>query len=142
MLQIISQIISSKATWVNGKKLTGTNKGYEQGYADGIVNSEVAIQSTDISSRPAANSNSITWNLSSIPNYQNLELYKNLFPYMVSALDMANWNTSMQRTCVGYTWGYTPATGILSLSIMDRGCTLVNYGTEITPRVVKVYYYF
>ncbi len=28
-------ILTGKTAWVNGTKLTGTNKGYEQGYTDG-----------------------------------------------------------------------------------------------------------
>ena len=38
---VAGDILTGKTAWVNGKKLTGTNKGYEAGYNDGKVDGEI-----------------------------------------------------------------------------------------------------
>jgi len=38
---VAGDILTGKTAWVNGQKLTGTNKGYEAGYNDGKVDGKI-----------------------------------------------------------------------------------------------------
>lgn len=76
----------------------------------------------------------MVWNISSIPNYQSLVLYKNLFPYMNSDFDMSNWNTSLDRSWNVY-WSYSSG----NLIVSTKGGPKVQYGTGRTYRTVTVY---
>ena len=107
---------------------------------DSAINIEnLTWEYVTVTGTPTANSNSMTWNLTSIPNYQKLELHKTLNPVMVSSFDMANWNTSYSRSW-SMQWGYTPQTGILSVTITSQAGPSVQYGTGIVNRTVGVYY--
>ncbi len=86
---------------------------------------------------PTANSNGMSWDLTSIPNYQKLELHKTLNPVMVSSFDMSNWNTSQSRAWK-IRWAYNATTG--KLSVATEGGPIIQYGTGITQRTVGVYY--
>ena len=83
----------------------------------------------------------MNWNLSNhISKYASLVLYQNLFPFMVSALDMSNWNTSMRRSCILYNWGYNANNGILTIRSAYTDGGMVQYGSGIVARTVRVYY--
>lgn len=99
-----------------------------------------SLESKDFNASPSANSGGMSWYLTGIPNYKNLVLWESLFPRMISDLDMANWNTSMLRTGVGYNWSYDANTGKLSIASRHPECVLVQYGTGILQRTVRVYY--
>ena len=117
----------------------GHTAGYNEGYEAGRTNP--IIQHVDISANPSANSYNMNWNLSKhISKYASLVLYQNLFPFMVSALDMSNWNTSMRRSCILYNWGYNATNGILTIRSAYTDGGMVQYGSGIVSRTVRVYY--
>ena len=74
--------------------------------ADGMKVKLGSLTYRDFTVTPTANSGSMSIDISDIPNYKDLILWETLFPRMLSDLDMANWNTSMLRTGVGYDWNY------------------------------------
>ena len=124
-------------TW----KRTGDGLYYEyQWGADTVRKKCGSLNNRDFVAAPSANSGGMSWDLTGIPNYKNLVLWETLFPRMISDLDMANWNTSMLRTGVGYNWAYVANTGRLSISSKHPECVLVQYGTGIIQRTVRVYY--
>ena len=94
----------------------------------------------DFTVTPTANSGSMSIDISDIPNYKDLILWETLFPRMLSDLDMANWNTSMLRTGVGYDWNYDADKGILSISSRHTEYVLIQYGTGLKQRTVRVHY--
>lgn len=94
----------------------------------------------DFTVTPTANSGSMSIDISDIPNYKDLILWETLFPRMLSDLDMANWNTSMLRKGVGYDWNYDADKGILSISSRHTECVLIQYGTGLKQRTVRVHY--
>lgn len=108
--------------------------------ADGMKVKLGSLTYRDFTITPTANSGSMSIDISDIPNYKDLILWETLFPRMLSDLDMANWNTSMLRTGVGYDWNYDADKGILSISSRHTECVLIQYGTGLKPRVVRVYY--
>ena len=103
------------------------------------VDIELTWEYVTVSGTPTANSYSMTWDLTSIPNYQNLELNKTLNPVMVSSFDMANWSTSYSRDW-SMEWGYTPETGTLSVKVNSQAGPQVQYGTGLRDRTVGIYY--
>ena len=107
---------------------------------DGIKIKLGSLTYRDFTATPTANSGSMSIDISDIPNYKNLILWENLFPRMLSDLDMANWNTSMLRTGVGYDWAYDSGNGILTISSRHTECVLVQYGTGLKSRTVRVHY--
>lgn len=107
---------------------------------DGIKVKLGSLTYRDFTVTPTANSGSMSIDISDIPNYKNLILWETLFPRMLSDLDMANWNTSMLRTGVGYDWNYDADKGILSISSRHTECVLVQYGTGLKSRTVRVHY--
>lgn len=108
--------------------------------ADGMKVKLGSLTYRDFTITPTANSGSMSIDISDIPNYKDLILWETLFPRMLSDLDMANWNTSMLRTGVGYDWNYDADKGILSISSRHTECVLIQYGTGLKPRVVRVHY--
>ncbi|MFR2533770.1 MAG: hypothetical protein ACLS95_00795, partial [Clostridia bacterium] len=122
-----ADILTGKTAWVNGQKLTGTNGGVEN----------LQWNYKTFTSTPSANSSTMTWDLTSISNYQKLELYKTLNPVMVSSFDMSNWNTSQSRAWK-VTWIYNNTNG--KLSIVTEGGPIVQYGTGLSQRTVGIYY--
>lgn len=117
----------------DGKNFWGTT-------TDGIKVKLGSLIYRDFTVTPASNSGSMSIDISDIPNYKDLILWETLFPRMLSDLDMANWNTSMLRTGVGYDWNYDADKGILSISSRHTECVLIQYGTGLKPRVVRVHY--
>ena len=107
---------------------------------DGIKIKLGSLTYRDFTATPTANSGSMSIDISDIPNYKNLILWETLFPRMLSDLDMANWNTSMLRTGVGYDWAYDSGNGILTISSRHTECVLVQYGTGLKSRTVRVHY--
>lgn len=107
---------------------------------DGIKIKLGSLTYRDFTATPTANSGSMSIDISDIPNYKNLILWETLFPRMLSDLDMANWNTSMLRTGVGYDWTYDSGNGILTISSRHTECVLVQYGTGLKSRTVRVHY--
>lgn len=108
--------------------------------ADGMKVKLGSLTYRDFTVTPTANSGSMSIDISDIPNYKDLILWETLFPRMLSDLDMANWNTSMLRTGVGYDWNYDADKGILSISSRHTECVLIQYGTGLKPRTVRVHY--
>jgi hypothetical protein len=108
--------------------------------ADGMKVKLGSLTYRDFTATPTANSGSMSIDISDIPNYKDLILWETLFPRMLSDLDMANWNTSMLRTGVGYDWNYDADKGILSISSRHTECVLIQYGTGLKQRTVRVHY--
>ena len=108
--------------------------------ADGMKVKLGSLTYRDFTVTPTANSGSMSIDISDIPNYKDLILWETLFPRMLSDLDMANWNTSMLRTGVGYDWNYDADKGILSISSRHTECVLIQYGTGLNQRTVRVHY--
>ena len=108
--------------------------------ADGMKVKLGSLTYRDFTVTPTANSGSMSIDISDIPNYKDLILWETLFPRMLSDLDMANWNTSMLRTGVGYDWNYDADKGILSISSRHTECVLIQYGTGLKQRIVRVHY--
>lgn len=108
--------------------------------ADGMKVKLGSLTYRDFTVTPTANSGSMSIDISDIPNYKDLILWETLFPRMLSDLDMANWNTSMLRTGVGYDWNYDADKGILSISSRHTECVLIQYGTGLKQRTVRVHY--
>lgn len=108
--------------------------------ADGMKVKLGTLTYRDFTVTPTANSGSMSIDISDIPNYKDLILWETLFPRMLSDLDMANWNTSMLRTGVGYDWNYDADKGILSISSRHTECVLIQYGTGLKQRTVRVHY--
>ena len=108
--------------------------------ADGMKVKLGFLTYRDFTVTPTANSGSMSIDISDIPNYKDLILWETLFPRMLSDLDMANWNTSMLRTGVGYDWNYDADKGILSISSRHTECVLIQYGTGLKRRTVRVHY--
>lgn len=108
--------------------------------ADGMKVKLGSLTYRDFTITPTANSGSMSIDISDIPNYKDLILWETLFPRMLSDLDMANWNTSMLRTGVGYDWNYDADKGILSISSRHTECVLIQYGTGLKQRTVRVHY--
>ncbi len=108
--------------------------------ADGMKVKLGSLTYRDFTVTPTANSGSMSIDISDIPNYKDLILWETLFPRMLSDLDMANWNTSMLRTGVGYDWNYNADKGILSISSRHTECVLIQYGTGLKQRTVRVHY--
>ena len=108
--------------------------------ADGMKVKLGSLTYRDFTVTPTANSGSMSIDISDIPNYKDLILWETLFPRMLSDLDMANWNTSMLRTGVGYDWNYNTDKGILSISSRHTECVLIQYGTGLKQRTVRVHY--
>ena len=52
----------------------------------------------------------MSWDLTSIPNYDSLELYKTLNPVMVSTFDMGNWDLYRDRAWK-VEWRYNQSAG-------------------------------
>ena len=118
----------------------GYNKGYENGYQEGYdeINIEnLNWQYVEISGTPSANSSSMSWDITSIPNYQKLEINKTLNPVMISTFDMNNWTTSQSRAWK-ITWTYNASIGRLSISTI--GGPSVQYGTALVSRKIGIYY--
>ena len=108
--------------------------------ADGMKVKLGSLTYRDFTVTPTANSGSMSIDISDIPKYKDLILWETLFPRMLSDLDMANWNTSMLRTGVGYDWNYDADKGILSISSRHTECVLIQYGTGLKQRTVRVHY--
>ena len=108
--------------------------------ADGMKVKLGSLTYRDFTVTPTANSGSMSIDISDIPNYKDLILWETLFPRMLSDLDIANWNTSMLRTGVGYDWNYDADKGILSISSRHTECVLIQYGTGLKQRTVRVHY--
>ena len=108
--------------------------------ADGMKVKLGSLTYRDFTVTPTANSGSMSIDISDIPNYKDLILWETLFPRMLSDLDMSNWNTSMLRTGVGYDWNYDADKGILSISSRHTECVLIQYGTGLKQRTVRVHY--
>lgn len=108
--------------------------------ADGMKVKLGSLTYRDFTVTPTANSDSMSIDISDIPNYKNLILWETMFPRMLSDLDMANWDTDMLRTGVGYDWTYDADKGILSISSRHPECVLIQYGTGLKPRTVRVHY--
>ena len=108
--------------------------------ADGMKVKLGSLTYRDFTVTPTANSGSMSIDISDIPNYKDLILWETLFPRMLSDLDMANWNTSMLRRGVGYDWNYNTDKGILSISSRHTECVLIQYGTGLKQRTVRVHY--
>lgn len=108
--------------------------------ADGMKVKLGSLTYRDFTVTPTANSGSMSIDISDIPNYKDLILWETLFPRMLSDLDMANWNTSMLRTGVGYDWNYDADKGILSISSRHTECVLIQYGIGLKQRTVRVHY--
>ena len=112
---------------------------YEDG-ADTVLKKLCSIsQYADITASPTPNSASMTFDLSTIPNHKDLVLWETLFPRMMTHLDMANWNTTMSRA-VAFDWSYDASTGALTITSQNPAAVIVQYGTGITDRTVRVYY--
>ena len=123
LVQVLNNLISNAIQSIY-------NNRYNEGYNAGRTNP--IIQHVDISANPSANSYSMNWNLSNrISKYASLVLYQNLFPFMVSALDMSNWNTSMRRSCILYNWGYNATNGILTIRSAYTDGGMVQYGSAV-----------
>ena len=107
----------------------------EEDHNNEVSNShQIVTKRYEFTALPDANTASMIWNISSIPNYQSLVLYKNLFPYMNSDFDMSNWNTSLDRSWNVY-WSYSSG----NLIVSTKGGPEVQYGTGRTYRTVTVY---
>lgn len=113
---------------------------FQEGGADPVLKKLGSLTYRDFTVTPTANSGSMSIDISDIPNYKDLILWETLFPRMLSDLDMANWNTSMLRTGVGYDWNYDADKGILSMSSRHTECVLIQYGTGLKQRTVRVHY--
>ena len=139
-----NNLSAGKTAWVNGQQIIGNgadsntayNNGYNAGLSQGSKN--LTWKYTEIAASPVANSRDISWDLTTIPNYDSLELYKTLNPVMVSTFDMGNWDTSMDRAWK-VEWRYNQSAGILNMTTIGPG-PIVQYGTGIKPRTIGIYY--
>ena len=122
--------------YYSGGTLNSTNA-YNAGYNEGKSIENMNWIYKTFTATPVSNSSSMSWDLTSIPNYSKLEINKTLNPVMVSYFDMRNWDTSMDR---GWKieWTYNATNGKLWLS--TTGGPSVQYGTGISNRTVGVYY--
>ena len=137
----VAQLISDlEQRFPDGTGLQWDGKTFWGTTTDGIKVKLGSLIYRDFTVTPAANSGSMSIDISDIPNYKDLILWETLFPRMLSDLDMANWNTSMLRTGVGYDWDYDADKGILSISSRHTECVLVQYGTGLKQRTVRVHY--
>ena len=136
---LVSELNSDLGGVIWERTADGLYYEYQWG-ADTVRKKCGSLDSRDFIAAPSANSGGMSWNLTGISNYKNLVLWESLFPRMISDLDMANWNTSMLRTGVGYNWAYDANTGRLSIASRHPECVLVQYGTGLLQRTVRVYY--
>ena len=139
-----NNLSAGKTAWVNGQQIIGNgadsntayNNGYNAGLSQGSKN--LTWKYTEIAAAPVANSRAISGDVTTIPNYDSLELYKTLNPVMVSTFDMGNWDTSMDRAWK-VEWRYNQSAGILNMTTIGPG-PIVQYGTGIKPRTIGIYY--
>lgn len=136
--RVLSRDLNQRFPDGTGLQWDGTN--FWGTTADGMKVKLGSLTYRDFTVTPTANSGSMSIDISDIPNYKNLILWETMFPRMLSDLDMANWNTSMLRTGVGYDWDYDADKGILSISSRHPECVLIQYGTGLKPRTVRVHY--
>lgn len=107
------------------------------------------VKSLDVTATPAANSTGISFDITSIPNYQNLVLWENLFPLYLSGIDRGS--TEGNGTISGNTAqtimnAYNASTRKVSVSVgnIDYTSTTgyrIQYGTGIVSRKLRVYYF-
>ena len=140
-----NNLSAGKTAWVNGQQIIGNgadsntayNNGYNAGLSQGSKN--LTWKYTEITASPTKNSSVMSWDLTSIPNYDSLELYKTLNPVMVSTFDMDNWDTNHDRAWK-VEWRYNQSAGILTIEVKsDRG-PMVQYGAGQTSRTIGIYY--
>ena len=140
-----NNLSAGKTAWVNGQQIIGNgadsntayNNGYNAGLSQGSKN--LTWKYTEITALPTKNSSVMSWDLTSIPNYDSLELYKTLNPVMVSTFDMDNWDTNHDRAWK-VEWRYNQSAGILTIEVKsDRG-PMVQYGAGQTSRTIGIYY--
>lgn len=136
--RVLSRDLNQRFPDGTGLQWDGTN--FWGTTADGMKVKLGSLTYRDFTVTPTANSGSMSIDISDIPNYKDLILWETLFPRMLSDLDMANWNTSMLRTGVGYDWNYNADKGILSISSRHTECVLIQYGTGLKQRTVRVHY--
>lgn len=136
--RVLSRDLNQRFPDGTGLQWDGTN--FWGTTADGMKVKLGSLTYRDFTVTPTANSGSMSIDISDIPNYKDLILWETLFPRMLSDLDMANWNTSMLRTGVGYDWNYDADKGILSISSRHTECVLIQYGTGLKQRTVRVHY--
>lgn len=136
--RVLSRDLNQRFPDGTGLQWDGTN--FWGTTADGMKVKLGSLTYRDFTITPTANSGSMSIDISDIPNYKDLILWETLFPRMLSDLDMANWNTSMLRTGVGYDWNYDADKGILSISSRHTECVLIQYGTGLKQRTVRVHY--
>ena len=137
-VSVLSRDLNQRFPDGTGLQWDGTN--FWGTPADGMKVKLGSLTYRDFTITPTANSGSMSIDISDIPNYKDLILWETLFPRMLSDLDMANWNTSMLRTGVGYDWNYDADKGILSISSRHTECVLIQYGTGLKQRTVRVHY--
>lgn len=137
-VSVLSRDLNQRFPDGTGLQWDGTN--FWGTTADGMKVKLGSLIYRDFTVTPTANSGSMSIDISDIPNYKDLILWETLFPRMLSDLDMANWNTSMLRTGVGYDWNYDADKGILSISSRHTECVLIQYGTGLKQRTVRVHY--
>ena len=136
--RVLSRDLNQRFPDGTGLQWDGTN--FWGTTADGMKVKLGSLTYRDFTVTPTANSGSMSIDIADIPNYKDLILWETLFPRMLSDLDMANWNTSMLRTGVGYDWNYDADKGILSISSRHTECVLIQYGTGLKQRTVRVHY--
>ena len=140
-----NNLSAGKTAWVNGQQIIGngadSNTAYNNGYNAGLSQGgkNLTWKYTEITASPTFNSYTMSWDLTSIPNYDSLELYKTLNPVMVSTFDMDNWDTNYDRAWK-VEWRYNQSAGILTIEVKsDRG-PMVQYGAGQTSRTIGIYY--
>ena len=97
---------------------------------------EPDIQSKNFSTSPPSNGTVSTFDLTSIPNYNNLVLWKNLFPVYNATIYHPKTDGSGGGTI---RWAYNAETGRLTFT--TSGTLLVKYGTGSLTVSCTVYYY-
>ena len=140
-----NNLSAGKTAWVNGQQIIGNgadsntayNNGYNAGLSQGSKN--LTWKYTEITASPTKNSSVMSWDLTSIPNYDSLELYKTLNPVMVSTFDMGNWDLDRDRAWK-VEWRYNQSAGTLTIEVKSDEGPIVQYGTNIKPRTIGIYY--
>ena len=123
-----ADILTGKTAWVNGNKLTGTNKGYEAGYNDGYQ------ASANNSFQYLGTWKSTSFSIASVyANYKNITKSDLIFEIVSieTGVDNNSWSHYNGSNYINY----TPSSGTVSVGTAQGGTG----GTKIKGVTVKVY---
>lgn len=106
-------------------------------------NNNVNVEYMEFSSTPYANTSGISFDITAIPNYGELVLWKNFFPIYLSGIDhgySSDYKTVAGNTAQIMNYSYNSSTGILSVSVDSEHGYLIQYGTALVSRKLGIYY--